>query len=340
MAAQPPQLWTLGQFQAHTGGVGRFRPGRGLLSIIDDQLIAWNGGNCVGRRKKVLSRILRACRYWLEQKQGKGTNLANARRMAVNTLAGQAFARLQYQKFEAHKQGGAPGQSRPLQGGYAHERGTYLTSGKTQALSGSTASALIRNAPVIGIANAPNFGTMTEDQFRQLINTYAPEMLMETEVVFFSKSERMGRMMIVRKGRLHMGPGQLFDTQDAEWAWAMDTYGNFFSTNQDVESASLGAHQRFNHSSLNAGKDVTCAGIVKAARGYLTYLDNASGHYKPRRADVARALSNLENDGYDFGANVCGVRIMEMVNGNMQWSIYRTAQTLLRNQNAPPDAVG
>lgn len=342
MSALAPPLLTVTQFQNLTGGVGMFKPGRGLLAMVDQELTSWNGGHCIGHRKQNLVRILSACRTWIEQKQGKGSTLANSRRAAVEQLATQAFARLQYEKFETHKRQHPPGHALPgrvLQGGYAHERTTYVNSHKTQALSGSTASALIKNAASIGLNNPPNFNAMTDVEFRQLVETYAPNMLMETEVKFFTKAERLGNMIIVRNGSLMMGADKPFDTGGREWAWAMDTYGNLFSTNQNVQSTLLPGHQRFNHSTLNAGKDVACAGILQAAGGKLTYLDNASGHYRPRRLEIAQALNFLNQDGYNFDSTVCGVRIMEQVGPNMQWSCYTNARTLLINPNAMPDAI-
>jgi hypothetical protein len=338
-----PAIIGLPQFQNNTGGVGLFRPGRGMLAAVDGYLAEWNGGQCQKKTKKLVN-LMAVCRAWLTAKEGKGTALANSRRDAVQQLAAQAFARLQWESFEANKAkvgqvGQLAGPARALQGGYIHERTTYLQSGKQQALSGSTASLILKNAAALNIVNPPNFGNLTVQQFAQLVTQYAPGEQFETEVEFFRKSDRIGRSIVIRDGMMLMNALSPFDTGGNEWAWAMDTYGNFYSTDQHVESAKLSQSKRFNHSSLNAGKDVVCAGICRAAGGYLTHLDNASGHYKPQRADVVRSLIVLRDFGYDFNANVCAVRIMEMVNGAMQWSIYRNAKTLMANVNAAPDVV-
>lgn len=79
---------------------------------------------------------------------------------------------------------------------------------------------------------------------------------------------------------------------------------------------------------------------MTAQNGHLTYIDNASGHYKPRRADLCNALQALADDDYDFGAHPCEVRIMEMGAAGLQWSIYDDARTLLANNNAAPDRTG
>jgi len=339
MAATAPVLWTLHQFKSQTGSTGLFGKSRGLLGTVDVHLTAWNGGNCVGHRKQNLVRIMGACHHWLVAKQGKATPLAIQRGQAVNTLAQQAFERLQYEHFETKKGQNPNHPVRALQGGYAHERTTYIQSGKTAALSGSTASALLNNAAPLGIANPPAFNNMTTVQFTQLINAYAAGAMFEPEVRFFTKQERVGRLAVVLGHRLVVGLSVRLDTQGNDWAWVMDEYGNLYTTNHHVEGQRLPNTQRFNHSTLNAGKDVVCAGILRAANGRLTYLDNASGHYKPPRANVAAALATLQNEGYDFIAQACQVRVMEAPGGNLQWSVFNDARTLIANPNANPDAV-
>ena len=340
MSALPPPLCTLHQFKAQTGSTGLFAKGRGLLSIIDDELTTWNNGNCVGERKKTLVNIIAACRQWLNVKQGKTTALALQRGAAVTALAQQAFARLQYEYFEMRKRAQPNHRLRGLQGGYGHERSTYVNSGKMVAVSGSTASALIKNAPIVGIQNVPQFDNMTENEFTHLVNTYAPGQLFQTQVHFFTKQERIGRLAVVLNHQLYIGPDLLLDTNGHDWAWVMDGYGNLYTTDHHVEEGNLGQHERFNHSTLNAGKDVVCAGILQAAQGHLTYLDNASGHYRPRRKNVVEALKILKDSHYRFRTNVCEVRVMEMDNNGMQWSIFDSAQTLIDNPIAAPDQVG
>jgi hypothetical protein len=340
MSATAPVLWTLHEFKVQTGSTGLFGKGRGLLSIIDDELRTWNNGNCVGQRKRTLVSMIAACRQWLQVKQGKTTALALQRGVAVNTLAQQAFARLQFEHFEMRKRSQPNYNVRGLQGGYGHERTTYVNSNKTVALSGSTVSSLIHNAPVIGINPVPQFNNMTTNEFTQLVNNYAPGMALPTEVHFFTKQDRIGRLAVVLNHLLYTGPNLLLDTNGNDWAWVMDGYGNLYTTDHHVEEDSLGQHERFNHSTLNAGKDVVCAGILQADQGYLTYLDNASGHYKPQRANVVEALQIIKDSGYRFSTRACRVRVMEVVAGNLQWSIFNNARTLINNPNANPDQVG
>jgi len=341
MATVPPHLWTVHEFRIRTGSTGVFAKARGLLAIIDEQLVAWNDGNCIGRRKQTLYRIMRECHHWLQAKQDKQTDLVAKRSVAVNTLAQQAFARYQYEHFETRKRHATPNQRvRSLQGGYRHERITYIESDKTMALSGSTVSSLIKNAPSIGLKKPPSFNSMTTTEFGQLIDEYAEGMLLEPEVRFFTKQERIGRLAVILNGRFYSGPRILLDTQGDEWAFVIDAYGNLYTTDQNVESTLLPMHQqRFNHSTLNAGKEVICAGILMADQGYLTYIDNASGHYKPTRRNVFEALTLFESQGYDFVRRPCTVRVMEMVKGTLQWSVFDNPQTLINNRNARPDRV-
>lgn len=337
-----PTVWTLSQFRHRTTApLAR----RGLLSAVDTALGDWNNGNCHGNRKRYLLRIIRACRGWLRAKHGKTTSLCNRRRTAVETLAAQAFHRLQYESFRQHKQRGHHFTGRGLQGGYAHERTTYLQSHKQSALSGSTASAFISGSAAYGIQNPPNFNTMSLMEFEQLVRNHAPEWMEPMEVEFFTRNERTKRLVVPTGGRLYKGPNQRFDTGGGQFAYAMDLNGNLFSTDHHVEgdrqqrydTPTRDFYSRFNHSTFNAGKDVVCAGILEAQDGYLTYVDNASGHYKPTRQHIHELLVALEHDGLDFTHHPCEVRIMEMYQGAMQWSIFNNATTLIANVHAQPD---
>ena len=48
-----------------------------------------------------------------------------------------------------------------------------------------------------------------------------------------------------------------------------------------------------NHSSLNAGGDVISAGEIEFQAGQITYIDNASGHYKPTAKQVQNCVYSL-----------------------------------------------
>jgi len=48
-----------------------------------------------------------------------------------------------------------------------------------------------------------------------------------------------------------------------------------------------------NHSSLNAGADVICAGEIEFQNGMITYISNESGHYKPKPRQLQNCVNSL-----------------------------------------------
>jgi hypothetical protein len=112
-------------------------------------------------------------------------------------------------------------------------------------------------------------------------------------------------MIMIEDGLFYDGPSSLYDTSRCKggFAYAIDQYGDLIS-GDDAPKSSIGkmlqSHQRFNHSSLNAGKDVICAGVMKVENGRLTYIDNMSGHYKPTKRNLLNALELLRGLNVDL----------------------------------------
>ena len=80
----------------------------------------------------------------------------------------------------------------------------------------------------------------------------------------------------------------------------MDRYSNLFTYDiGDLE----GQGQKppaVNHSSMNAGRAVLCAGMIKVENGQVTLLTNSSGHYKPNKQHFSQAVAILRDEGLDF----------------------------------------
>ncbi len=53
----------------------------------------------------------------------------------------------------------------------------------------------------------------------------------------------------------------------------------------------------FHHSSFTSGRKVRCAGMIKVAGGYVTFVSNNSGHYKPRKDKMRNFLEFLNGHG-------------------------------------------
>ena len=65
----------------------------------------------------------------------------------------------------------------------------------------------------------------------------------------------------------------------------------------------------FYHSSYLEGRDVLCAGCITVVDGALTYINNASGHYKPPPQQLAYALQALQALGIDITNVVVDCRL-------------------------------
>ncbi|MCE2916996.1 MAG: hypothetical protein ACOVOT_12525 [Rubrivivax sp.] len=344
MSAVAPQVWSLQAFKSTTTPSSIFKRHRGKhLSRIDKALQRWNGG--LGTRDTSISGLvlaLKACRGWLQDKADSSSDTTTLRRTGVNQLADQLFARLQFETFEKRKAAAAhyTGSTQALVGGYQHERTTYLASGKTQALSGSTASALVGFADRMDIdLNGKTFNTLTAAEFKTLIETHAAKNLMETEVLFLNKQDRIGKLVMIEDGILYDGPDSKVDTGELDRGghpYVIDAYGNMYSADHVEYGRNLPAHQRFNHSSFNAGKEVISAGIVQVVQGRLWSIDNNSGHYKPDRIQLINALMMLRDCGIDLNQVRVGLKEPSNQPGRLAFKYYSNAQYFLANPNMTP----
>jgi hypothetical protein len=355
-------LWTVNEFKDNTNPTNILRRGRGKkLKAIDAVLEAWNGGNLPAIDiVPALIAIMNACRTWLRAKDAAGADGGTTamRRPRVSTLANQAFNRWQYQIFaqnKANAANAAPPALRSLQGGYTHERSTYLASGRTQAVSGSAASALaeISHNPVqanaiAGLAGVPfpanvDFNNMTDPQFTNLVNTFAPFSIDGvTQVKFLAKRERITKLIVIDTGILYDGPFSQYSTAaDANgFAYVVDAYGDLITTDHSTLMHGEPAHVRFNHSSYNAGKDVISAGIIKVNQGQLTYLDNNSGHYKPTKQNLINALVILQNQGVDLSRVQAGCKERSMAHrGEFRMHVHNDADAFVRNPARRPEQI-
>lgn len=124
-----------------------------------------------------------------------------------------------------------------------------------------------------------------------------------TRVVFFDKFQRLKHLKVIMNGKLYGTDGELFVAPEPEAVlWAMDRYGNIYVCRDWNEMLQqVGARERFNHSSLNAGKGVICAGCLNCdTAGKLTNIRNDSGHYKPTAKQFQTALKILSHAGLDL----------------------------------------
>lgn len=57
---------------------------------------------------------------------------------------------------------------------------------------------------------------------------------------------------------------------------------------------------KFFHSAYMAGGEVLCTGCITVVQGRLTYINNASGHYRPNEQQLALAVQALRSQGVDI----------------------------------------
>lgn len=342
MTAVAPQVMNPKAFKDATTPKNPFQRYRGrTLSRIDRRLDDWHPGPG-DRQASVdgLFGIVAACRRWMEKRGDKDA----FRHAGVSLLATQAFARLQYELFELRKgRDSYTGSLQPMQGGYIHERTTYEASGKQTATSGSTASALVKNAPSIqGLdLQGKTFNTLTQQEFDALVKTHAPKMAFPTEVVFLKKQDRIGRLIVIEDGILWDGPDTKFDSGAPDrggYPYVIDEYGNLYSTDHHEFEFGLGNHQRFNHSSFNAGKSVISAGILQCYQGRLFYIDNNSGHYKPDRIQLLNALRMLDECGVELENIRVGLKEAASSNpGKLAFKYYVNGKVFVGNPAMRPN---
>ena len=126
-------------------------------------------------------------------------------------------------------------------------------------------------------------------------------------VHYIRKDERLANnYVVIHRGLLYLN-GSLMHNVGSEqgWMYAMDQYGNLITVNFQMAP---GPDQQYNHSSLNVGKDVVCAGHIIVNQGRIVYLDNGSGHYQPTAQHLRDCMQALiEEDEVSFAGAVIKV---------------------------------
>src|SRR5262249_33481218 len=132
------------------------------------------------------------------------------------------------------------------------------------------------------------------DRIQRKILPRRPDVGARWHVNFLKKSQRIHYLAIPdpTTGLLLKTDGTPWNTGILPEPWVMDEYGNLF-IGLFEELHSLEA--RLNHSTLCAGKAITCAGEIRVVGGRLTWLTNNSGHYQPTQADFYVALCELRS---------------------------------------------
>jgi len=280
-------------------------------------------------------------------------NLIN-RREAMKTVAEECLAALAQldpnlflrTQFDLHKvrslaTGDRVHNARALSSGYNLERESWMNSGKTRAIAGSGLSDHVGR---LKSKKKTSLSDLNLDDYKKL-----DQIAQQGQVQYLRKSERLDRMFVLNQQSLlcqatalgqpatlsttpfpalnnlavgMFGTGRFDNNRmiNKLWMYAMDSYGNLFAQpapdDPNIQQAlGLQGFQFFNHSSFNAGREVTCAGLLYIEGGLLRWIDNNSGHYKPSPRNVQEALKLLAADGADVSGTVVGIGVYSNTGG-------------------------
>lgn len=330
-----PQIIDARTFLAQTK-IGVFR-GRKSLEKIDKLLEKCAGldGKAQDLRIALMAALMEACQEWITKKalksasdKGESENTAK-RRIAVEALLMQAQKRFAYERFaqkkeRARRMGAVAPVSKGLQSGYQPERaqfmkqrtdlraeGKYGTGVTISPIGGSYAHEMHKLAHKGGVLSVPasprDFDAFTVEDYRAYKATNE-SYTQQPYVHYMRKEERLGNMLTVKDGKL-MYKGVLFTTTVQTHIFVMDLYGNLFFQNASASGRSVETAReskapllemsQFNHSSLNAGNDVICAGVIVVEAGVLKSISNESGHYAPSHLNLKECVDVLIADGLD-----------------------------------------
>lgn len=264
--------------------------------------------------------------------------------------------------FEKHKLTGARPGLKKMEKGYDHERNEYLEMkgdkpGKETMIvtkGASFVSGALKNATempaaltatvpgaLMSLAQGKRLADLKSAQFDE-ISRLAPgtniEPTTQTPLVhFLRKTERIGHFLTWCENSLfYKQVGNPYSTPaNRRDIYAMDRYGNLITmpfsdylhlnTGKYTKETVGGNVAQHNHSSLNAGADVISAGMIEFQNGFMTYIDNQTGHYKTKPKYVQNCVRSLfEADGADFSRLTIRVFTKQL-----RWNEYRDWRVFL-----------
>ena len=289
------------------------------LEVIDAALSSYERALPGANQKAIaaaLERVIVACQWWLKKKQSKigvktATTNTDTRAIGIRALQTEAqqelanlsmaHAQFATNKANAIEQGtlemqkgkGSLSKKSEVVGtvglaqGYGHERQSYLNSKKDFAISGSA------------VYQKENDHGISYKKYKEVYDTLVREGgISDNHVAYLPKTDRLTYLLVCQNGVFSYPSGAnatgSIQSNNAE-PYAIDRYGSFFSTQIGTKSTK---GQIFNHSCFTAGTPVLCAGMCKFdGNGHLHHIDNDSGHYKPGRLALWKAVNIVISQG-------------------------------------------
>jgi hypothetical protein len=120
----------------------------------------------------------------------------------------------------------------------------------------------------------------------------------QNRVKYFSYQERKKFLVTIGPDGLLYRNGRTFSAKPT--MYVMDKDGNFY-----VYPSVLYKENFTFHSSFFEGEPVAAAGIMTVIKGKITYIDRSSGHYRPSKKHLRKAVDRLKSNGADMS----GVRV-------------------------------
>jgi hypothetical protein len=312
-------------------GFGLVKPKEGRTLLIYYAIDAWEKSIQAGANPKAqaayLYQVIKNCKHWIEQKATKTSGSAPARRNIIQRVLQEATAELMNYPdiqnalaiYNRNKQGPAR-VATPLFGVYAHERTLYeqkkappLVKRSSQQFGPITA----RYAPSASLMQKNLGKHMDERKFRNLTlaeYTKLDALLNhEHKVLYMSQIQRLQYMVDVDQGvfsraidgtPFHMNGStvgadlgfNIAGVGDGPYyMYACDRHGSLFVVRAEAFDGG-GRKVQLNHSTLCAGREVICAGMISIKNGQLRGINNESGHYQPDTDALTRLLTKLQNE--------------------------------------------
>lgn len=119
-----------------------------------------------------------------------------------------------------------------------------------------------------------------------------------SKVKYFSQKEQSQYTLHIKNQKLYSSEDKLYDTRGKISKTRKDCVAYVITLDGRLvvhEHVDVGKSEyAYRHSTLVGGKPVLCSGLIKVIDGKIAYIDNNSGHYKPKEANLYNAIKKLE----------------------------------------------
>ncbi|WP_339045777.1 hypothetical protein [Candidatus Mesenet endosymbiont of Agriotes lineatus] len=144
----------------------------------------------------------------------------------------------------------------------------------------------------------PRYNLFTEvgTEERKVIGTnikvkYFPQVEQFEHALYIGEENKDFKLYSL-KGRLYDTRGKISKTRKDCVAYVV-TLDDKLVVHEHIDVGK--SEYAYRHSTLAGGKPVICSGLIKVVDGKIAYIDNNSGHYKPKRANLYNAVKKLED---------------------------------------------